>query len=77
MKRRDFITLLGTAAGWPLVARAQQPAKLIIGFLGASTPSGWAPWVPAFQQRMRELGWIESRTVEIADQLLVQVARRG
>ena len=66
MKRREFIAILGGAAAWPLAARAQQPTKLpIIGFLGASTPSGWGPWVAAFQQRMRELGWIESRTVEI------------
>jgi len=66
MRRREFISLVGSAAAWPLAARAQQPAKLpIIGFLGASTPSGWGPWVAAFQQRMRELGWIESHTVEI------------
>jgi putative ABC transport system substrate-binding protein len=66
LKRREFIKLIGGAIAWPLAARAQQPTKLpIIGFLGASTPSGWGPWVAAFQQRMRELGWIESRTVEI------------
>src|SRR3984893_8525767 len=66
LKRRAFIKLIGGAIAWPLAARAQQPTKLpIIGFLGASTPSGWGPWVAAFQQRMRELGWIESRTVEI------------
>jgi putative ABC transport system substrate-binding protein len=67
MRRREFVTLLaGVAVASPLAAQAQQPAKLpIIGFLGASTPSGWAPWVAAFQQRIRELGWIEGRTVEI------------
>jgi len=65
-KRREFITLLGGAAAWPLLARAQQRAKLpTIGFLGASTPSAWRPSVAAFVQRLRELGWSEGRTVAI------------
>jgi len=65
VKRRTFIALLGgAAAAWPLAARAQQTTKLpIIGVLGAFTPSVWAPWVTAFAQRLRELGWIEGRTV--------------
>jgi putative ABC transport system substrate-binding protein len=67
MTRRDFITLLGGAAvGWPLAARAQQPAKLpTIGYLGTAVPSAWSPWTAAFVQRLRELGWIEGRTVVI------------
>jgi putative tryptophan/tyrosine transport system substrate-binding protein len=66
MKRREFITLLGGAAAWPLAARAQQPAKLpIIGVMGAATPSVWAPWVAVFVQRLHELGWIEGRTVAL------------
>ena len=66
MKRRDFIALLGSAAAWPLAARAQQSAKLpTIGFLGALTASDSRPWVDAFVQRLRELGWIEGRTVAI------------
>ena len=67
MRRREFITLLGgAAAAWPLAARAQQPSKLpTIGLLGAGTRSGWADWVAAFVQRLRELGWIEGRTVAI------------
>jgi putative ABC transport system substrate-binding protein len=67
LRRRDFITLLGGAAvAWPLGARAQQPAKLpTIGFLGTATPSAQGQWTAAFVQRLRELGWIEGRTVAI------------
>src|SRR5438477_1156368 len=66
MQRREFITVVGAAAALPLLARAQQPAKLpTIGFLGAGTPSGWSHWVAAFVERLRELGWIEGRTVAI------------
>src|SRR5499426_2212599 len=68
MRRREFITLIGGAAAasslWPLAARAQQPAKTI-GFLGASTRSAEAQWIAAFLQRLRELGWIEGRTIAI------------
>jgi len=66
MRRREFITLLGGAAAWPLAARAQQPGKLpTIGFLGGATSSAWSSWVAAFVQRLHELGWIEGRTVAI------------
>ena len=63
MRRRDFITLLGSAsATWPFGALAQQTGKLpTVGFLG-SDASLW-PWTAAFVQRLRELGWIEGRTV--------------
>jgi putative ABC transport system substrate-binding protein len=66
MKRREFITLLGAAAAWPLTARAQQSTKLpTIGFLGAATASFERASTDAFVQRLRELGWIENRTVAI------------
>ena len=66
MRRREFITLLGGAAAWPLAARAQQPTKLpTIGFLGTTTLSAMGGWVAAFVQRLRELGWIEGRNVAI------------
>ena len=67
MKRREFITLLGGAtAVWPLAAHAQQPAKLpTIGFLGANTRSFDSQRQPAFVERLRELGWIEGRTIAI------------
>jgi putative ABC transport system substrate-binding protein len=66
MRRRKFMTLLGgVATTWPLAAHAQQPGKLMtIGFLGAD-PSGWGPWAAAFAGRLRELGWIEGRTIAI------------
>ncbi len=66
MRRREFLGVLGSAAAWPTVARAQQSGKLLtIGFLGAATASGWSPWVTAFEKRLRELGWIEGRTIAI------------
>ena len=66
MRRRDFITLLGGAAAWPLAARAQQPGKLpTIGYLGGGGPISLRAQVDAFVQRLRELGWIEGRTVAI------------
>jgi ABC-type uncharacterized transport system substrate-binding protein len=66
VKRREFITLLGgAAAGWPLAARAQQPAMPTIGYLGANTPAAQIQWTNAFVQRLRELGWIEGRNVAI------------
>jgi hypothetical protein len=68
MRRREFITLLGggAAAAWPLAVRAQQAAKLpTIGFLGQSTPVVETQRLAAFLKRLRELGWIEGRTVAI------------
>src|ERR1700685_950254 len=66
MRRREFITLLGGAAtASPLAARAQPGKKPIVGFLGASTQATAEPWVAAFAQRLRELGWTEGRTVAI------------
>jgi putative tryptophan/tyrosine transport system substrate-binding protein len=65
VKRREFITLVGGAAAWPLAARAQQPKLPTIGLLGANTSSNWSQWTAAFVERLRELGWIEGRTVAI------------
>jgi putative ABC transport system substrate-binding protein len=66
MRRREFITLVGgSALALPLAARAQQPGKLpTIGCLGSDAET-WRPWSPAFVQRLRELGWIDGRTVAI------------
>jgi putative ABC transport system substrate-binding protein len=66
MKRRELVSLLGGAAAWPLGAHAQQPGKLpIVGYLGVTTAAAQNRMTSAFVQRMRELGWIEGRTVAI------------
>ncbi len=66
MRRREFIAGLGSAAAWPLAARAQQGGRLkTIGYLGGATSSADSQRLAAFVQRLRELGWIEGRTVAI------------
>src|SRR5262245_34447314 len=66
MRRRDFISIFGSAVAWPLAARAQQPAKLpTIGLLVSGTTSSHGQWVAAFVRRLNELGWIEGRTIAI------------
>ncbi len=65
MRRRQFITLIGGAAAWPLAARAQQGKPPTIGFLGPLTQAAQSKWTAAFVERLREHGWIEGRTVAI------------
>jgi putative tryptophan/tyrosine transport system substrate-binding protein len=66
MRRREFITLLGgAAAAWPLAARAQQPPKPTIGYLGPNARSLDGQRLVAFLERLRDLGWIEGRTIDI------------
>jgi putative ABC transport system substrate-binding protein len=65
MRRREFMAIAGSAAAWPLASRAQQASGLpTIGFLGPDA-SSWTPWTGAFAERLRELGWIEGRTIAI------------
>ena len=65
--RRQFISALGGATfAWPLAARAQQPGKLrTVGYLGSGTAAVQSQFALAFAQRMRELGWIEGKTLAI------------
>jgi putative tryptophan/tyrosine transport system substrate-binding protein len=65
VRRREFISLLGAAAAWPLAGRAQQPAMPVVGFLNSATPGAWKPYLEAFRQGLNDAGYVEGRTVAI------------
>jgi ABC-type uncharacterized transport system substrate-binding protein len=66
MKRRDFLTIFGSAVvAWPLAARAQQPAMPVIGFLGSLSPEGFGEPLRGFRQGLRESGYTEAENLRI------------
>jgi ABC-type uncharacterized transport system substrate-binding protein len=65
MRRREFIAFLGGAAAWPIAARAQQPAMLVVGFLGSDSPALFAGPLRFFRQGLSETGFVDGQNVTI------------
>src|SRR5215472_1746809 len=65
IRRREFITLLGGAAAWPLAARAQQAAMPVIGFLMPSSPEGYGDRLRGFGRGLKESGYVQGENLAI------------
>ena len=65
MKRRNFISLVGGVAAWPLAARGQQPAMPVVGLLHGATPEAYVPTMAAFRKSLSEAGYAEGQNVTI------------
>ena len=67
IQRREFITLLGGAAAWPIAALGQQPVQPAIGFLNIASPETWETYVAGFRQGLAQTGFIEG--ADLADRV--------
>ena len=65
MRRREFIAGLGGTAAWPVVARAQQPAMPVVGFLNAASPGPLRQQIAAFGEGLKESGYLEGQNVAV------------
>ncbi len=65
MRRRDFIAGVGASSAWPFAAKAQQTSLPVVGFLNSASPDGYAPMAAAFAQGLRQMNYVEGRTVSI------------
>jgi putative ABC transport system substrate-binding protein len=70
IRRRQFIAGLGSAAAWPVVARAQQPAMPVIGYAGVGSADAYAGYVAAFRKGLGETGYVEGQNVAVEYQWL-------
>jgi putative tryptophan/tyrosine transport system substrate-binding protein len=65
MRRRECITLIGSAVAWPVAARAQQSLQRVIGYLNSATPTSFARVTAAFREGLNETGFVEGHNVTI------------